>query len=323
MDFNRLRSFAAVAEAGHLTRAAEKLHISQPALSAQIRALEDELDLTLFERTSTGMTLTAAGKRLLTEADKVLAASQAFEAEARALKGTVSGKARVGTLSDPAFIRLGEFMAAALERYPRLEIDFQHEITGVAMRRVRDGSLEASFYYGHMPYPQVAGIVLRELAYRIAGPAAWRDRLQHAGWAEIGALPWIMPPPVSTHHQFAAAMFREHDVEPDKVIGADDEAVVSSLVASGAGLALMREDVAQAMVQAGEVVLWQDIRIDTMLRFIYLHSREHDPIVRALVDVCKLSWPLRHDARAAARRGTPGRANDRTATKAATKESSS
>ena len=51
MEFNRLKSFAAVAEAGHLTRAAEKLHISQPALSAQIKALEDELDLPLFERT--------------------------------------------------------------------------------------------------------------------------------------------------------------------------------------------------------------------------------------------------------------------------------
>ena len=61
MELNRLRSFVVVAETGHLTRAAEKLHISQPALSAQIRALEDELDLTLFERTSTGMTLTAAG----------------------------------------------------------------------------------------------------------------------------------------------------------------------------------------------------------------------------------------------------------------------
>jgi DNA-binding transcriptional LysR family regulator len=323
MDFNRLRSFAAVAETGHLTRAAEKLHISQPALSAQIKALEDELDLTLFERTSTGMTLTAAGKRLLAEADKVLAASQALEAEARALKGTVSGMARVGTLSDPAFIRLGEFMAAAGERYPRLEIIFQHEITGVAMQRVRDGSLEASFYYGHMPYPQVAGIGLRELAYRIAAPAAWRDRVQRAGWREIGELPWIMPPPVSTHHQFAAAMFREHGVEPAKVIGADDEAVVSSLVASGAGLALMREDVALAMVQAGDVCLWQDIRIGTMLRFIYLRSREHDPIVRALLDVCKLSWPMRCDERVATRRRAGRLANDQLTAKAATKESSS
>lgn len=304
MDFNRLRSFAAVAEAGHLTRAAEKLHISQPALSAQIKALEDELDLSLFERSSTGMTLTAAGKRLLAEADKILAASQAFQAEARALKGAISGRARVGTLSDPAFIRLGEFMAAALERYPLLEIDFQHEITGVGLRRVRDGELEASFYYGHMHYPQVAGVPLREFAYRIAAPAAWRDRVERAGWPEIGELPWIMPPSVSSHHEFAKALFREHGIEPAKLIGADQEAVVSSLVVSGAGVALMREDVALQKAQAGEVCLWQDVRVETTLRFVYLRSREHDPIIRALLDVVKYTWQLRRDGVALARRRT-------------------
>jgi DNA-binding transcriptional LysR family regulator len=58
MEFYQLRSFVAVAEAGHLTRAAEKLHVSQPAVSAQIKALEDELELALFERTSSGMVLT-------------------------------------------------------------------------------------------------------------------------------------------------------------------------------------------------------------------------------------------------------------------------
>lgn len=322
MDLNRLRSFTTVAEAGHLTRAAEKLHISQPALSAQIKALEDELDLTLFERTPTGMTLTAAGKRLLSEADKVLAAGQAFQAEARALKGTVSGKARVGTLSDPAFIRLGEFTAAAVEGYPLLEIAFEHEITGMAIQRVRDGSLEASFYYGHMLYPQVAGIALRELAYRVAAPATWRDRIEHAGWQEIGELPWIMPPPISTHHQFATAMFREHGVEPAKLIGADDEAVVSSLVASGAGLALMREDAALQMVQAGEVYLWQDVRIGTTLWFIYLRSRERDPVVRALLDVCKVSWQLGRDAKPVIRRQTKRQGGDRSAA-SAPKESTS
>ena len=70
MKLYQLRSFVAVAEAGHLTRAAEKLHVSQPAVSAQIKALEDELDLVLFERTSSGMVLTPAGKRLLTDAER-------------------------------------------------------------------------------------------------------------------------------------------------------------------------------------------------------------------------------------------------------------
>ena len=75
MELYQLRSFAAVAEAGHLTRASEKLHISQPALSAQIKALEDELGVALFERTPSGMTLTTAGQRLLPEATKVVTAA--------------------------------------------------------------------------------------------------------------------------------------------------------------------------------------------------------------------------------------------------------
>ena len=68
MELYQLRSFVAVAEAGHLTRAADRLHISQPAVSAQIKALEEELEVELFQRRSSGMALTAAGKRLLGEA---------------------------------------------------------------------------------------------------------------------------------------------------------------------------------------------------------------------------------------------------------------
>ena len=290
MEFNRLKSFAAVAEAGHLTRAAEKLHISQPALSAQIKALEDELDLPLFERTPVGMTLTPAGRRLLTEAEKVLAAAQALQAEARALKGEVGGNATLGSLSDPEFIRLGDFMTAAVERYPLLDIEFKHEITGLAFEHVRDGTLDGSFYYGDLNGPQVAGKGLREIGYRVAAPAAWRDRIEAAGWADIASEPWILPPKVSTHHQLAQTLFRTHGAAPTKLIGADHESVVSSLVASGLGVALIREDVALRMEEAGEICIWRDARVATTLWFIYQQSREQDPVVRALLDVLDDVW---------------------------------
>lgn len=307
MELNRLRSFAAVAEAGHLTRAAEKLHISQPALSAQIRALEDELDLSLFARTPAGMTLTQAGKRLLVETEKVLAAAQALRAEARSLKGEIAGTARLGTLSDPEFIRIGEFMNAALERYPLLQIEFQHEITGMALEHVRGGALDGSFYYGELRLPPIAGVALREIEYRVAAPAAWRERIEHAGWGEIAAEPWIMPPPVSTHHQLAHGLLHAHGVEPAKLIGADHESVVSSLVASGLGVALIREDIASRMAAANEICLWRGTRVSTTLWFIHLRSREHDPVIRALLDVLKDVWKLRHNGGPAPRsRGARG-----------------
>ena len=292
MEIYQLRSFSAIAETGQLTRAAEKLHVSQPAVSAQLKALEEELEFALFERTPNGMVLTAAGKRLLVDADKVLAAAQNLHNHARALKGEVVGTARIGTLSDPAIIRIGEFIGMATKRHPLLELELHQGITGGLLESVRDGLLDASFYYGDLKFPSIAGLALREIVYRVATPVSWCERLKGADWNEIAGQPWIIPPLISTHNQLAYALLREHGVEPLRVVEADQEAVVDSLVVSGVGIALMREDVALDKEAAGEICLWGDIRIPTTLWFICLREREEDPTIRVLLDVEREIWKL-------------------------------
>src|SRR5512135_2712274 len=153
MELYQLRGFLAVAELAHLTRAAERLHVSQPALSAQIKALEDELGLLLLGRSSAGMMLTQAGRRLLPEAARVLADVAALHGKARAMEGEVAGHVSVGTLADPEFIRLPEFLAQATARFPLLEIELHHEVSGAAFEKVREGALDASFYYGDLAHP--------------------------------------------------------------------------------------------------------------------------------------------------------------------------
>ena len=306
MELYQLRTLVAIAEAGQLTRAAEKLHLSQPALSAQLKALEEELDLQLFERTPAGMVLTAAGKRILASAGIVLSAAQALQNEARLLKGQVVGKASIGTLSDPEFIRLGQFMNTAVARFPMLELELHQEVTGVAFERVASGDFDASFYYGEIGSHDIAGLPLRDVAYRVAAPAAWETRLRNASWADIADLPWIIPPPMSTHHKLVHALLRKYDVEPGKVVEADQEAVISSLVVSGVGIALMREDMALEKVAGGEVCLWNDIRLLTTLWFIYRRERQHDPVIRALLSVQEELWDLRRDAPVPARTSAAG-----------------
>ena len=305
MELYQLRSFVAVAELGHLTRAADRLHISQPALSAQIKALEEELGLDLFERKSSGMVLTAAGKRLVADAEKLLSAAHAFRNEARAIKGEVGGVARVGTVSDPEFIRVGEFLSAAVERYPLVEVQLQHEVSGAAFEKVRDGALDASFYYGELTHRSVGGLALREIAYRIVAPAAWESELADAGWEDIAGEPWIMTPPISTHHQLASALFEKHGIGPTKVVEADDEVVVSSLVVSGVGMALMREDLAFEKAEGRRGLSVARRAADA--RLCSSSICESGNRIRSSVP-CGISWPTSGTAARANREAAPDRA---------------
>jgi DNA-binding transcriptional LysR family regulator len=292
MELYQLRTFAAVAEFGHVTRAAEKVHISQPAVSAQIKALEDELGVPLFERTPAGMLLTAPGKRLLALAERVLSAAQELKAEARSLAGTVAGRLRIGTVSDPESIRLGEFLSRAVELHPLLELEVQHQVSGAAFEAVRAGELDASFYFGRLTHPAVASLALHEVTYRVAAPAAWKDRVVGASWAELAALPWILTPSISTHHGLVNELFLEHGVEPTSVVQADHESVIENLIVSGLGLSLLREDLARGRERAGEVIITKSARLMTMLQFIYLAGREQEPAIAALLFAVREIWGL-------------------------------
>ena len=293
MELYQLRSFAAVAELGHLTRAAERLHVSQPAVSAQIKALEDELDVVLFERGATGMALTAAGRALLADARRVIAAAQALQSHAVALHGELVGRVSMGTVADPGFTRVADVLRDAVERFPLLDIEVHQQISGAAFGKVRDGELDTSFYFGNAVHSAVAAMRLRPLAFCIVVPAAWARRLRGASWDAIAAESWIMTPPISTHYALATDLFAAHGIAPPRRVEADNEAVVNSLVAAGLGVALMREDLAE---QAGDTIaVWGETRIVTSLSFVFRREREDEPPIRALREVVGAVWGVEGD----------------------------
>lgn len=293
MELYQLRTFATVAEEGQLTRAAERLHISQPAVSGQIKALEQELDVRLFERSASGMTLTVAGRELLVRAQRVLTAAEELKQAARQLSGELVGVLRIGTVSHPAAIRLGDLLAAAIERYPRLQLELQHEVSGVALEAVREGRLDASFYFGDAPGRDVFALKLREPVYCVVAPAAWADRIRTADWAEIAAMPWILTPATSTHNRLVTRLFDEQRIEPpQRRVEADQESVIETLVVSGVGVSLMREELALERAAAGEVCIWDKARLRTTLWFVCAAGREEDPLLKALFALLREIWQL-------------------------------
>jgi len=218
MDLNHLRSFVTVAQFGHLTRAAETLHLSQPALSAHIKTLEEEFGVTLFERSSSGMTLTPSGRRLLAEAEQIIGAVEHLRHSAQELRGEPTGTLRLGTVLDPSVLRVGDLLVRARERYPQIEIELTQVMSSDALARVRSGDLDASFYFGERPESDLLCIPLRDIRYRVAMPATWAAELVDAPWEKVAERPWIVAPEPSSHRRLVMELFHDRGPQPERIV---------------------------------------------------------------------------------------------------------
>jgi DNA-binding transcriptional LysR family regulator len=292
MELYLLRAFVTVAEQGHLTKAATLLHVTQPAVSGQVKALEEALGLRLFERSPNGVRLTKAGEALLPKARAALVAAGEFATSAKKLAGHLTGKERVGTILDPGVIRLGAFVGTLLEHYPWLDMELAHGISTWATESVSNGSLDAAFFMGDGLHSNVRALPLAELAYRVVAPAAWRARVESAGWRDVAALPWIRPPRHSPHQRMQESLFEPRKLNPATVVEADQESSISTLVKAGVGLGLMREDLALAAEDAGEVCIWADASASTTLSFVHARGREDDAVIKALLAAIGAVWQI-------------------------------
>ena len=146
-----LRCFVTVAREGTVSRAASMLHLTQPAVSLQLKALEESTGLQLFNRTPGGFTLTEAGAALLPLAHKAVAAAQDFSTAASSLKESQRRTLRVGTVLDPEFIRLGAFVRSLTTGSSRTEVFLRSGMSDDVVAQVGRGELDVGFYVDPTP----------------------------------------------------------------------------------------------------------------------------------------------------------------------------
>ncbi|MFJ9852318.1 LysR substrate-binding domain-containing protein [Streptomyces sp. NPDC101150] len=152
MELRQVRYFVSVAEELHFGRAAERLHIVQPTVSQQIRRLEREFGLELFDRTTRTVALTAAGRAFLPHARAILEAERAAAESMSVLRTDRESALRLGTAVGLG-TRLDAVLAALAERNPRLMVELISAPSATRLRQVRDGELDAAFLRGvaHSP----------------------------------------------------------------------------------------------------------------------------------------------------------------------------
>jgi DNA-binding transcriptional LysR family regulator len=135
MELRHLRYFVAVAEELHFHRAADRLHIAQPAVSEQIRKLEAELGVRLFDRTKRSVALTDAGAAMLEEARRVLSAAEVAQRAAREAHAWSVGRLRIGYLPDALPAAVPQLLRRFTTREPGIRVTLE---TGAARRLIED-----------------------------------------------------------------------------------------------------------------------------------------------------------------------------------------
>jgi DNA-binding transcriptional LysR family regulator len=295
VEYYHLRTFVAVAEEEHLTRAAERLSASLPAVSAHIRGLEDELGVTLFSRTSKGMRLTDEGRALLAEARQALFSVDAIRIRAGALRQEVTGVARIGLNNEAVRMRVPEFLSVVSRRHPRVEIHLINSSSPRILEDVRAGKLDVGFIYDNIVEPghEVETLFLEDVPMAVVGPTSWAERVCGAGWEELARLPWVWFSHRCPFQYLLEAAFASRGAPLNKVMVGDNDATLRMLVAAGCGLTLLRRDDALDAEAAGEVCLWRHEEGLTLgLSLVYRRERAEDRVIAAVASVVAEVWGL-------------------------------
>jgi DNA-binding transcriptional LysR family regulator len=155
--------------------------------------------------------------------------------------------------------------------------------------------LDAGYTFIKKTSPEITIVPLRTFNLRVVGPLRWKERLETADWEDILGFPWVWGAHDCPYYKPLNEIFHTQGTTPSKVAITDEDSI-KTLVASGAGLAILIEEAALAAEQEGRMVIWTQDTLPIDLSFAYLRKREHDPVIQAILNGLFIVWNIRNQA---------------------------
>lgn len=305
MELYQLRAFAAVAEEGNVTRAAERLFTSQPAVSAQIKALEQEFGFELFLRTPAGMRLTPDGERLLQQTRSLLQQARGMEDLARHLRDGVGGALRIGLNCPVTRLRFDELARHLLAQHPQLQLHVIGAPTGEIVRRLKAYTLDVGFGEGPLP-TDLHGVALPDTQVRVIVPRAWELDDRTADWSALARRPWVFASADCSYYRLMERLSQEHGLQLQEQFRVDEEGTTVQFVQSGLAASLTDLQTAEHAVAGGQAVIWPHFQATLPHQAIALARRAQEPAIASFFAACRLVFP-RCDTPAETLQPTPAR----------------
>lgn len=243
-ELGQLRCFVAVAEELHFSRAAERLNMTQPPLSRQIRLLEHHVGVQLLERNSRSVCLTAAGKAFFGEAVHILQLAETASFRARRVARGEQGALSIGFTSASGYSLLPRVVRRLRERLPGIALALKEMVSTSQVDALNGGQLDIGLMRPHPLNCELDSMVLLRESLVLAIPSDWAN-----GWTDTPTLaslhgkPFIMysPQEARPFHQMLTACFERAGVAPDIVEHVGQVHTMLALVRAGLGVALIAE----------------------------------------------------------------------------------
>lgn len=300
MELRQLEYFVAVAQELHFARAAANLHVAQPSVSQQIKTLEIELRVQLFDRTSKAVALTSAGMELLPLAAQLLADAQHLQRVAQTSARRVGGEIRIGFLGDEYAQPRAERLLASIRRHhPRLVIEFQQVDFAEHHRALETGEVDVAFVLGPAP-DSIASVPLFEWPRFVAVSKSLADRHPDDIADRLRDEPIALPIQMADQAWRIAWTPTAQANGPTFVVGEESMEAMLAVVGAGRAYCIVPEYVARFYPQPGVTFLTLDEVKPCVVGIGALRSRLGEPQIGAVLKTAE-SVTHRRKAQAAPR----------------------
>ena len=252
MDVVQLKTLIHVAELGSLSKASDRLHIAQPALSRQIRLLEKELGTYLFDRHGRGMEITDAGREVLAHATRIMEEMESIRSSVVGGKSSFRGTVVIGTTPTVAEIVTVPLVRKIKEAHPNLAIRFSSAFSGYLLDWVQRGELELAISYDPQPLHTLRIVPVMMENLLLVGPASANLRLDTpVSFESLAEQPLVLP---SARHSLRVILdncAREVGIKLKTSVEADSFGAMIDLVRNGFGLTALPLASIYAQIEAG------------------------------------------------------------------------
>ena len=240
MELNQLRGFYALARERSFSKAASRLSLTQPAISLQIKALEDELGESLFERHRKGVQLTTAGEVLYQHVQSVLASLEEAKSEIAGLQQLLRGHVAVGTSDTICTYILPEIIRKFRSQYPAVRVDIRNNKSSRILQMVLDNEVDFGLATLPLAHPQVSTDVVyccKDILICPSGhPLSWKRRVS---LAQISPYPLLIFPNGSTSRGLLEAAFRQADLPMQVAMNLSSVEIIKRFVEIDLGVSIV------------------------------------------------------------------------------------